>query len=227
MNEAVRMPEKLILIGGGGHCLSCIATIESSQSPFQIEGIVDNEANPGADLLGYPVVGGDAYIPDLLKSISNFLICVGQIRNASARRLIAANVQHHAAEAGVSVNFPVIVAGNAAVSHATLGPGTIVMQMAMVNAGARTGSHCIVNNRALIEHGVSVGDFCHVATGAIVNGDCRIGNGVFVGSGAVLKQGVSVSDNVSVAAGAVVVKDLKTPGWYAGNPARPLEQAES
>lgn len=46
-----------------------------------------------------------------------------------------------------------------------------------------------------------------------------IGNNVSIGSNATLLA-VSICDNAVIGAGAVVTKDIKTPGVYAGNPAK-------
>ena len=49
---------KIILIGGGGHCKSCIEVIES-KGDFVIAGIIDVKEKIGTSLLGYPVIGCD------------------------------------------------------------------------------------------------------------------------------------------------------------------------
>ena len=211
--------KELLLIGGGGHCLSCIAAIETASHSFRIRGIVDNQLAVGTKLAGYPVLGDDGQLPALLADGRGALIAVGYVEQATVRERIAENI---VALQIAGFEFPVVVAGNASVSHANIGEGTIVMQMAIMNAGASIGRHCIINNRALVEHGASVGDFSHVATGAIVNGDCELGQRVFIGSGAVLKHGVRLADDVRIGAGSVVVKHLDAPGWYVGNPARPV-----
>ena len=36
------------------------------------------------------------------------------------------------------------------------------------------GSHCIVNSRALIEHDVIIGNYCHISTGALLNGGVNV-----------------------------------------------------
>ena len=36
--------KKLILIGAGGHCKSCIDVIEN-QNKFKVEGLIDNQLN--------------------------------------------------------------------------------------------------------------------------------------------------------------------------------------
>jgi hypothetical protein len=50
------MKPKIILVGGGGHCHSCIDVIEQ-EGKFEIAGIVD-AIKGGEKVLGYPVLRG-------------------------------------------------------------------------------------------------------------------------------------------------------------------------
>ena len=62
--------KKIILIGGGGHALSCIDVIESEKK-FKIVGIVDGNLKKGKKILNYKVIGGDK---DLKKIFIHLLI---------------------------------------------------------------------------------------------------------------------------------------------------------
>ncbi|MGZ3929763.1 MAG: PglD-related sugar-binding protein, partial [Mucilaginibacter sp.] len=75
------MPKKpLILIGGGGHCKSCIDVIESANE-WEIIGILDGNMKPGDNVLNYSVVGDDSDIDKLIKNDYFFFITVGQIKS--------------------------------------------------------------------------------------------------------------------------------------------------
>lgn len=56
------MKEKIILIGGGGHCKSCIDVIEQ-QGEYQIAGIVDMPKNLYQKVVGYEVIATDERSP--------------------------------------------------------------------------------------------------------------------------------------------------------------------
>ena len=56
----------LILIGGGGHCKSCIDVIEM-QDKYKIAGIVDLPNNIGDKVLGYPIIACDADLDELIR----------------------------------------------------------------------------------------------------------------------------------------------------------------
>jgi sugar O-acyltransferase (sialic acid O-acetyltransferase NeuD family) len=209
---------QLLLVGGGGHCRSCIEVIEST-ADWTIGGIVDASLPLGSRVLGYEIIGSDERLPGLLSAFPQVLITVGQIKSSAVRRRL------WEALLGLGYSAALIVSASAHVSrHAEVGAGTIVMHHAFVNAAARVGVNCIVNTGAVIEHEAVVGDHCHISTGALVNGDCELGEGCFIGSGAIIKNGISIARETVVGAGAVVIKDILDPGIYVGNPARMIHE---
>lgn len=176
--------KKLYLIGGGGHCRSCIDVIEQT-GEYTIVGIFDVKEKIGESISGYKIIDTDENISKYADKDTYFLITVGQIKTPDLRIKLFKQ----------DLNFATIISPLAYVSkNATIGKGTIIMHHALVNAGAKIGNNCIINSKSLIEHDSIVGDHCHISTGAIVNGDCSIGPGSFIGSNAVLKQGIKVTE---------------------------------
>ena len=193
--------KSLLLVGGGGHCHSCIDVIEATGMHY-IEGVVQPKASSEL-VLGYPVIGSDDDLPQLLNSYKSALITVGQIKNPATRIRLFNLLKHLGAE------LPAVISPKAYCSkHSVMGEGSIIMHGAIVNAGARIGNNCIVNSQALVEHEVEIGDHCHISTGARVNGNVTIGEGSFVGSGAVIKEGIKVGENVIIGASQVVLRDV-------------------
>lgn len=196
------MSEKeILLIGGGGHCRSCIDVIESTNS-FKIAGIVEKPEKKGngrKSILGYPVLGSDRDLENLKKHYKYALITVGQIGTSNTRKKLFKLLQ----KAGFLL--PTIVSPFARVSnHAIVGEGTIVMHQVIVNVGVNVGKNCILNTRSLIEHDVKIGDHAHISTAAVLNGDSSIGSGCFVGSNATIVQGICLPDNYFFKAGSLV-----------------------
>lgn len=188
---------ELILIGGGGHCRSCIDVIEA-RGDWKIAGILDVAARVGERVFDYEIIGTDDEIERFNKNGAAFLVSVGQIKSPDRRIALYEKVRL------AGGRLPVLTSPNAYVSpRAELGAGTIVMHGAVVNCGAKVGANVIVNSMALIEHDAWVGDHCHISTGARVNGDAVVGARSFIGSNAVLHHGARVDEARVVAAGAV------------------------
>lgn len=177
--------KNLYLIGGGGHCKSCIDVIESTQE-YEIKGIFDAESKVGESILGYKVLDTDRNILRYNNHENFFLITVGQIKTSKLRENLFS----------LNLNFAKIISPRAYVATtAKIEKGTIVMHDALVNSNAKVGKNCIINTKSLIEHDCVIEDHCHISTGAIVNGSCHIESNGFVGSNAVVKQGIRVMRN--------------------------------
>jgi sugar O-acyltransferase (sialic acid O-acetyltransferase NeuD family) len=206
--------ESIILIGGGGHCLSCIDVLRLA-NVFEIAGILDTSDKIGTSVMGVKVIGNDDDIPRFVTKYRNFLITIGQIKHSEKRVRIFETVTKNGG------NLPVIISPKAYVSSsAIIGEGTIIMHNALVNAKAIIGKNCIINTGALLEHEVSIGDFCHISTHAVVNGQVVIGNHSFIGSNSVIANNVTLPEKIIVAAGACILKSPDQTGTYIGNPAR-------
>lgn len=200
----------ILLVGGGGHCRSCIDVIEQ-EDRYRIAGIVDLPEKVGQDLLGYPILASDAELPRLVQDYGHFLITLGQIKSPALRIAIF----HRLKELGAIL--PTIVSPLAYVSrHASVGEGTIVMHRSVVNAGAQVGRNCILNTFALIEHDALIGDHCHISTAAVLNGGTRVADGVFIGSNATTRQGIEIGPGTVVGAGVGVMNDLPAGTIYKG-----------
>ncbi len=178
----------ILLIGAGGHAISCIDVIEQ-QEKYHILGLIGRSHEVGATLCHYPVIGCDDDLPLLLKQCPFALITVGHIKSPLLRIRLFEYTRN------VGFTLPSIVSPYAYISpHATLGAGTIVMHGAIVNAGTVVGDNSIINSRALLEHGVRVADHCHISTASVVNGDVSIGRGTFVGSGSCIRESQTVGE---------------------------------
>jgi sugar O-acyltransferase (sialic acid O-acetyltransferase NeuD family) len=193
--------QTVLLLGAGGHARACVDLIEQ-HGGYTIAGLVGLEAEVGSTVLGYPVLGTDAQLPELLGRYGAGLVTMGQIKSAAPRVRLFEQLTRHAA------TRPAIVSPRAYVSpHATLGQGTVVLPGAAVIAGATVGRNCIINSMALVEHDAVVGDHCHVATGARLNSAVHVGDRTFIGSGSVIRQGIRIGCDCVLGMGTMLTHD--------------------
>jgi acetyltransferase-like isoleucine patch superfamily enzyme len=131
---------------------------------------------------------------------------------------------------GVSIVNPVNLYG------CRIGAGTFIGPFSEVQRGAVIGKNCRVQSHSLICELVTIGDECFIGHGVVFINDLfreggpargdrskwkatRIGNRVSIGSNCTILP-VEIADGTVIGAGAVVVKDIREPGVYVGNPAR-------
>lgn len=192
----------LLLIGGGGHCHSCIDVIEAD-GRYRILGIVQPASANSSAVLGYPIVGCDEDLSGLLTDCPNALVTVGQIKSPATRIHLYKLLKQ------AKASLPIIASPHAHLStHAIVGEGSIVMHGAVINTEASIAENCIINTQALVEHNASIEAHCHISTGALVNGDVVVRSGCFIGSGAILREGIEIGSGSVIGAGQVVLKDV-------------------
>ena len=209
--------KEIILIGGGGHCKSCIEVIES-ENKFSIAGIIDSEEKIGQTVLGYPIIGCDDELTQLKNKYDYAFITIGQIKSAQVRIKIFNQLK------ALGFKLPVIIASSAIVSkHSKIGEGTIIMHQCMINADVEIGKNNIINTKALIEHDSKIGDHCHISTNTIINGTVQIGDENFIASNTSFVNNLITTNNVFVGISSTVTKNLTEPGIYVGNPARKIK----
>jgi len=108
-----------------------------------------------------------------------------------------------------------------------------------VQSNVHIGRKTRVQSHTFICEGVTIGEGCFIAHGVMFINDTfsgggpagdsskweptRIGDRVSIGSNATILP-VTICDDAVIGAGAVVTRDIETPGFYAGNPARLLKR---
>jgi sugar O-acyltransferase (sialic acid O-acetyltransferase NeuD family) len=208
---------EIILVGGGGHCKSCIDVIEQ-ENKLRIRGIIDLPHLIHTDILGYKVIGNDEDLPILAKKGLHFLITLGHMGNAKRRGELFQIIKQNGGK------LPQIISPEAYVSkYASIGEGSIIMHHSLINTTSKVGNNTIINSKALVEHDVVIGDNCHISTAAIINGNCTISDNCFIGSSSVIKNGLGIAKDCFIGLGAVVIKSIDEKGLYFGNPAKKIE----
>ena len=200
----------IIIIGAGGHSLSCIDVIEQ-QGIYRIAGLVGMKDELNSICFGYSVIATDADLSLLAKEYKYVCIGIGQINSPKMRALYFQKLSD------LGFQLPSIISPSAYVSrHSLVGSGTIVMHEAIINAGASIGLNCIINTRALIEHDTIIEDNCHISTGTILNGNVKVGKGSFVGSGSIIKENVTIGNHCLIGMGLCVRKNQTADVRYLG-----------
>lgn len=177
---------KILLIGGGGHCRSVIDVIEL-ENRFEIAGIIDKKEFLGQDILGHKIIACDDDLEELFKTYKYAIITVGQIKSNATRVKIFDKLKR------IGYKLPTIISPLAYVSkHSNVGEGTVVMHHSLVNSNVSIGKNCIINTKALVEHDSIIEDNCHISTASVLNGGVIVKEGTFFGSNATSKEGLII-----------------------------------
>lgn len=190
--------KEIILIGGGGHCKSCIDVIEQ-ENKYKIAGIIDKKEVLGKEVLGYKVIACDEDLPELFNKYQYALITIGQLHNSSIRKKFYKTLKD------IGFILPTIVSPKAYISkHSSVKEATIVMHDVVINSNSYIGKNCIINTKSLIEHDVTIKDNCHISTASVVNGHCIINENSFIGSNSTVVNNIEIEKNSFIKAGSLV-----------------------
>lgn len=217
------MDDKLLLIGGGGHCHSVMDSVLSGGIYNEI-GVVakdpDNYSELLSDTLVAPyLVGMDADLPRLFEEgWKNAFITLGSVGSTKGRRALYATVLE------IGFEFTTVIDSSAIVSkYAEIAQGSFIGKQSVINTGCRIGVGTIINTGAIIEHDCNIGDFVHISPGTTICGQVTIGNDSHIGARSVVRQQISIGSNSLVGAGSVIVKDIPNDVTAYGNPCRVIE----
>lgn len=196
--------DKLILIGGGGHCRSVLDSA-LAMDIFEEIVIIDARLEVGSTVLGCRVAGTDSDLSKLKElGFTYAFVTVGSIESANLRKKLSA------VAGNLGFQFPVICDPTACVSKfASVAEGTFIGKHAVINADAEIGKHCIINTGSIIEHECTVGDYSHLSVGSILCGNSHVGIESFVGAGSTVIQGISIGDHTIIGANSTILSNVE------------------
>lgn len=203
---------KILLVGGGGHCKSVLDSLISMNYNVNDIFIVDPKLELNSRFFGALVIGNDNDLLDLYnQGFHDAFITVGSIGNSMTRQKLATILRD------IGFSFPNIIDCSSHVSSFTeIGVGVFIGKGTVVNADSKIGDFCILNSNSIIEHDCLIGNFSHISPGAVLNGNVNIGSRVHVGSNSTIKEGTTITDDVIVGMGSIVLSNIIEKGTYYG-----------
>ncbi len=214
--------KKILLLGGGGHCLSVLDSLLSSYNYKEI-GIIEKDRQAvevfdnikkQCKIPDVLVVGDDSDLSRLYaEGYREAFITVGSIGDSSIRERLHYTIKT------IGYHIPNIVDKTGSISpYTTFGEGVYVGKRAIINAGSQIHDGAIINTASTIEHGCIIEKFVHVAPGSVLCGNVHIGMGTHIGAGSVIKQGLQIGEKTMIGIGSVVIKNIKGNITAYGNP---------
>lgn len=212
------MKNKLLLIGGGGHCKSIIDSLLDNDM-YEDIAIVSND-DQYLPLNGIKHIGNDSNLDKLFSDgWNNAFIAVGSVGDTSIRRRLYKQLKE------IGYTIPNIIDKTAIISKtAILGEGIFVGKNAVINSSSIIGDNAIINTGSIVEHDCKIGNFVHISPNSTVCGETTIGDDTHIGADSSVKQCISIGNNVTVGLGSVVVNDIGDNCIAYGNPCKVIKK---
>jgi sugar O-acyltransferase (sialic acid O-acetyltransferase NeuD family) len=206
---------QVLVFGASGHAKAVIDTLER-QGIYRVAGIVDANLPVATTFCGYPILGRDVDLPELVAThgISGGVVAIG---DNWRRQKVATSIRELCPDLTLvnSIHPSAVLAPSV-----TVGEGTTIMAGVVINADCHVGRLCILNTNASLDHDSEMGDAASLGPGAIIGGCVTIGASSAVCIGATVVHNIRIGPRTVVGAGAVVVRDVGANVVAFGNPAR-------
>ncbi|MFC7357403.1 NeuD/PglB/VioB family sugar acetyltransferase [Jejudonia soesokkakensis] len=190
----------ITLYGAGGHCYAVIELIRSLGEYIPTL-VIDHDPREGS-ILTIPVSKNEDHAPETA--------CITIGDNAIRKRI----------SRSIEADFPTFIHESVVqYPSVSIGKGTVVLPLALLDAAVSIGDFCIINNSATISHNVALENYVHIAINAAIAGGVKIGEGTLVGAGAVINPEINIGKWAIIGSGAIVTKDVPDHAVVYGNPA--------
>ncbi|SHL49854.1 sugar O-acyltransferase, sialic acid O-acetyltransferase NeuD family [Anaerocolumna jejuensis DSM 15929] len=212
------MNDKILLVGGGGHCKSVLDSLLIREQYSEI-GIIDLKENIGKDILSVKIIGSD----DDLKRLYYYgyhyaFVSLGSVGNPLKRVELFDLLQR------IGFRIPNIIDPSAVISrNVTLENGIYIGKNAVINVGTSIKKGSIINTSSTLEHDCCIDKFVHVAPGAVLCGNVYVGENTHIGARSVVKQMVNIGNDTMIGMGSVVLKNIGNGITAYGNPCKEVD----
>lgn len=194
--------DKLVLIGGGGHCKSVIDSIDKNM--YEDIVITDKDNSVLEEIMGVRIAGDDDVLAELmLKGYKKAFITVGFIKDNTLR--------HKLYDVTEVLDYDLInvIDKTAIVSEkAHLDKGIFIGKGVIINAECKIGKMAIINTGSIVEHECIIGEHSHIAGGTILCGNVHVGTDTFIGAGCRIIQNLTIGNNCIIGAGSIILSDV-------------------
>jgi sugar O-acyltransferase (sialic acid O-acetyltransferase NeuD family) len=214
--------KKLVIYGlSNPVIISLIEAINRDDKTYDLQGFIKAPSNPPAsEVLGYPVLGTEEIIPELLKEDKN--CCFFPNLNYSPVEMREADrlLESFGCQT-VSLIHPAID-----MKYVEYGKSIMLCEGAIVGPGVTIGNRLVCRLGSTISHEVKIEDYVYIGPGATICGEAHLKEGCYIGAGATVLPDMIIGRNTIVGAGAVVNKNLPDNVTAVGVPARIIKTFE-
>jgi len=191
-----------------------VDAVNAQRSTWELVGFLDDSPDlEGREVDGVPVLGPVSAVEH--HPGTKVVVTVGNPGNYFTRPRVVTRLGLPATRYATIIHPTASLAGTAEV-----GPGTVVLAMAVATASVRIGAHVIVMPQVVFTHDDVVGDYATFGAGVRMGGGVVVGRGAYVGSGATVREHRTIGPWALVGMGSVVTRDVPPAQVWAGVPSR-------
>lgn len=219
------MKPDIILIGGGNHAHYSIDIIEK-EDKYNILGIIDSVQEVGSIRFGYPILGRQEDIKDIIKNYSDPRCPVGGLITMGdnwSRYYVRQQIEQLVPGfPWFNAIHPSVIIGN----DVQLGHGIIAMAGVIFNPKSVIKDFTFFATGAQIEHDCMIREYASVSAGSTMGGFVDLGRFSAITLGVTIADRIKIGENSVIGAGSLVLKDIPDNILAYGSPAKFIRNRE-
>ncbi|PIA77514.1 transferase [Gaetbulibacter sp. 4G1] len=210
--------KKIVIIGASGHAKVIIDIIEK-RNEYQIIGLIDSYKEANQKIMGYPILGKENLIPELMikDGVVGGVIAIGDNWSRSKLRDIIKSL------APKFKFLPAIHPNSTLYNNLKIKQGVVIMAGAIVNSDSLIEEFCILNTKSSLGHDSIMKKFSSLAPNATTGGHVNIGEFSAISIGATIIQSIKIGKHSVIGAGALVLEDIGNNLIAFGSPAKNIK----
>lgn len=213
----------IVILGVGGFAreiLTLIKDINKQKLTWNILGFIDNDAQRGSIINGYPVFGNDNDLLSYSKPLSVAVAFGDPKLKMKVQNKLSSNL---------NLEFPAIIHPGVIIGdseYVKIGKGCIVCAGNILTTNIELKDFVTLNLMCTVGHDTVIGNYSTFMPSVNISGEVSIEDKVYVGTGAKIINQLSIGEYTIVGAGAVVSKSLPAKCTAVGVPAKPIKYHE-
>ena len=218
----MKKTQSVIIIGASEHA-KVIVDIFEKEGHTNIVGFVDSNKQIGSEHAGYPILGNEEIISELLNKYPGCKLFIA-IGDNWTRKQVKDKIDTLVPKTEyISAIHPSAIIGK----NVVIGNGVAIMAGAIINPYSQIDSFSIINTRSSVDHDCIIGKFSNLAPGVTLGGNVKIGEYTAISIGAIITHGTNIGDQVIIGAGALLLNDCEDNAVMYGTPAKKIKMREA
>lgn len=219
--DEITTKKNLLIFGGGNQAAYSIEIAEISLL-YNVVGIVDSVNSINTIIHGYPVIGRQNNVKEI---VNNFHIDLGFIAIGDNWR--REKVYQEIIQQIPDFDFATLIHPSATIGKdVEIEKGSLLMAGVIVNINTKIGKFSFLATGAQIDHDCILEDFTSVSAGSVFGGMVKLKKYAAVTLGATILDRLTIGSNTVIGAGALVTKNIPDNVTAYGIPAKPIRKRE-
>lgn len=214
----MRDKQKILIVGASDHA-KVIIDIFEKEGNNNIIGFIDSFKQSGSINAGYPILGKEDNLPEILDQNQGCKLFIA-IGDNWTRNQMKDNLEKIVPDISyISAIHPSALIGK----NVFVGNGVAIMAGTVINPYSEIHDFSIINTSSSVDHDCIIGKFSSLAPRVTLGGNVNVGDFTAISIGATVTHGIKIGDQALIGAGALLLNNCPDNTVMYGLPAKVIK----